>query len=132
MTDASHAGHTIAESPLTTFQSHLRDGRLAYQFDSRTGKAVFHPRVVGPASGNPDLEWRISHGQGTVYATTSVHASGEAPYNVSLVDLDEGFRMMTRVQVPDGADVYIGMRVSMKPFDPGPGAAPYPIFEVMS
>jgi hypothetical protein len=61
---------------------------------------VFHPRV-GP------YEWRVSAGLGTVYATTTVHRRGEEPHDVSLVDLDEGFRMMSTVR--GGGEV--GMRV---------------------
>ncbi|MNL31797.1 hypothetical protein D3C87_1536070 [compost metagenome] len=33
------------------------------------------------------------------------------PYNVALIDLDEGFRMMSRVAVADPMQVAIGQRV---------------------
>ncbi len=42
--------------------------------------------------------WRVVDGAGTVYATTTVHPRGEAPYDVSLIDLDAGVRLMGTVR----------------------------------
>ncbi len=130
MTDNENSAALVDKSPLATYQGFLGEGKLAYQWDPSNGRAVFFPRLIGPKSGNPQLEWRISRGLGTVYATTMIHQRGEPPYNVSLVDVDEGFRMMTRVHAPEGQPVAIGMRVAMRTFDPGEGVPPYPVFEV--
>ena len=86
-------------SPADLFAEHCSRGELAYQVDPE-GRPVFRPRV-GP------YEWRVSAGLGTVYATTTVHRRDEEPHDVSLVDLDEGFRMMSTVR--GGGEV--GMRV---------------------
>ena len=43
----------------------------------------------------------------------------EAAHDVSLVDLDEGFRMMSEVVGIDPADVRIGMRVRAREDDEG-------------
>ena len=88
------------QSPLNTYLAHLAKGELAYQFSPNAGKAVFYPRVLCPFTGSGKLEWRISKGVGTVYATTVVHPAEGAPYNVALIDCDEGFRMMSRVEHP--------------------------------
>lgn len=48
---------------------------------------------------------------GTVYATTVVRRRGEEPYNLVLVDFDDGTRRMSRVEGPAPEDVRIGMRV---------------------
>jgi len=48
---------------------------------------------------------------GTVYATTVVRRRGEDPLNVVLVDLDEGGRVMSRVEGLAPQDVTIGLRV---------------------
>jgi uncharacterized OB-fold protein len=98
------------ESPLTIFRKQLELGMVAYQFDRKRGAAVFPPRVLGPGSGN-DLEWRVSKGRGTVYAVTVISPKGDAPYNVVLVDMDENFRMMSRVEGVPADRVRIGMRV---------------------
>src|SRR5206468_5405796 len=62
-----------ATSPLATYISHLEKGDLAYQFSPAADRAVFFPRVICPFTGSDKLEWRVSKGRGTVYATTIVH-----------------------------------------------------------
>lgn len=121
----------LEQSPLAVYQQHLADGQLAYQWDRESGRAVFYPRVAGPGTGNPDLEWRISGGLGTVYATTVVHPREGDPYNVCLVDLDEGFRMMSRVRGTEPHAVRIGMRVKVGVHEPGGDQPVYPVFDVL-
>jgi uncharacterized OB-fold protein len=60
-----------------------------------------------------------SAGRGAVYSTTVVHRPGEDPYNVCLVDLDEGVRVMGRVEGLPPADVTIGLRVQATIGDDG-------------
>ena len=88
----------MERSPLAVYLDHLEQGRLAYQRSAATGQAVFYPRVIAPGSGADDLAWHASAGLGTVYATTVVHPQDGAPYNVALIDVDEGFRLMSRVE----------------------------------
>ena len=108
----------MPESPAATFAAHAERGELVYQVDAE-GEAVFYPRL-GP------YEWCVSEGRGTVYATTVVRPRDGEPYNVALVDLDEGFRMMSRVEGVAPEDVAIGMRVRVRftdgvaLFDPEP------------
>lgn len=102
-------------SPAEVFAEHCARGELAYQLDAG-GQPVFYPRVG-------EYEWRVSEGRGTVYASTTVRRRGEDPHDVSLVELDEGFRMMSRVVGVAPEDVRIGMRVVVR-FDDG-----VPVFE---
>ncbi len=113
-------------SPNATYAAHCARGELAYQVDTSTGAAVFYPRVIAPGTGAA-LEWRISKGLGTVHATTVVHTKGQPPHNVALIDLDEGFRMMSRVEGIDPMAVRIGMRVRVRMH---PGEPPYPVFDL--
>jgi uncharacterized OB-fold protein len=55
-----------------------------------------------------------SAGAGVVYATTVVHRPDEDPYNVCLVDLDEGVRAMGRVEGLEPNEVTIGLRVQAR------------------
>ena len=55
---------------------------------------------------------------GVVYSTTTVHAR-EGAYNVCLVDLDDGGRMMSTVVGIDPDDVRIGMAVRAREDDDG-------------
>jgi hypothetical protein len=56
---------------------------------------------------------------GVVYATTVVHRPDEEPYNVCLVDLDEGVRVMGRVEGLAPAEVTIGLRVQARSANDG-------------
>jgi uncharacterized OB-fold protein len=116
------------QSPLNTYLAHLEKGELAYQFSPGAGKAVFYPRVLCPFTGSSKLEWRVSKGLGTVYATTVVHPAEGAPYNVALIDCDEGFRLMSRVEDIDPMEVQIGQRVRFRVHRPGGEEPPCPVF----
>jgi uncharacterized OB-fold protein len=94
--------------PETEYRAHLRDGRFMVQRSRSTGTHVFYPRIVVPGTGEQDLEWVAASGFATVYAIT-VNRTRDGAYNIALVDLDEGPRMMTRI---DGIEtVPIGTRV---------------------
>ena len=115
-------------SPLAIYISHLEKGELAYQFSPEANRAVFFPRVICPFTGSDKLEWRVSKGRGAVYATTVVFPAEGAPFNVALIDCDEGFRLMSRVEdvAPDA--VKIGMRVKFRVHKPGGDEPPIPVF----
>jgi uncharacterized OB-fold protein len=115
-------------SPLGTYLAHLERGELAYQWSPAAGKAVFYPRVLCPFTGRAELQWRISKGLGTVYATTVVHPAQGAPFNVALIDCDEGFRLMSRVEDIDPMAVKIGQRVRLRVDRPASDAPPCPVF----
>jgi uncharacterized OB-fold protein len=115
-------------SPLATYLAHLEQDQLAYQFSPEANAPVFFPRVICPKTGSTNLEWRISTGLGTVHATTVVHPQQGAPYNVALIDVDEGFRMMSRVEDIPPAQVRIGMRVQFRVHRPGGDESPCPVF----
>ena len=117
-----------APSPLTSYLAHLERDQLAYQWSPQAGRAVFYPRVLCPFSGSDQLEWRVSKGLGTVYSTTVVHPQDGAPYNVALIDCDEGFRLMSRVEGVAPDEVRIGMRVRFRAHRPGGEASPIPVF----
>ena len=115
-------------SPLAVYQSYLDKGELAYQWSPQASRAVFYPRLVCPFSGSTDLEWRVASGLGRVHATTVTHPAQGDPYNVALIDCDEGFRLMSRVEEIDPMQVSIGMRVRFR-VHAGEGDQPaYPVF----
>ena len=117
------------ESPLARYHRHLQAGELAYQYSPAADRAVFFPRLVCPFSGSTDLLWRVSRGLGTVYATTVVFPRQGDPYNVALIDLDEGFRMMSRVEGLAPERVRIGMRVRVRILPAAGDEAPMPVFD---
>jgi uncharacterized OB-fold protein len=115
-------------SPLATYLAYLEKNELAYQFSPAASRAVFFPRLLCPYTGSDKLEWRVSAGRGTVHATTVVHPAEGPPFNVALIDCDEGFRLMSRVEdiAPDA--VRIGMRVRFRVHRPGGEEPPMPVF----
>lgn len=123
----SEARH--GEAPYARYVQHLKAGELAYQYSLAAERAVFFPRVRCPYSGQDCLEWRISSGLGTVYSTSVVYPRKDDPYNVALIDLDEGFRMMSRVVADDPLQVNIGQRVRFRAALEEGLDDPIPVFE---
>lgn len=110
----------IARGPEAQYKAYLAEGRFMIQRSRSTGAHTFYPRVAIPVSGADDLEWVAASGKGTVYAIT-VNRGKDASYNIALVELDEGPRMMTRI---DGVEtVAIGTRVTAKITDTKDGPA---------
>jgi uncharacterized OB-fold protein len=98
--------------PEQIFLSHLAQGRFMLQRSRTSGKFFFHPRVAEPVTGSTDCEWVQASGLGTVYATTVTRPRAPAtPYNVALIDLQEGPRMMSRVEGIAPEEIRIGMAV---------------------
>ena len=89
----------------------LAEGHLMLQRPVGGGSPVFPPRELAPGTGGP-LEWFEASGRGTVYSVTWVRKKPPEPsYNVVLVDLEEGARMMGRVEGVTEDTLRIGMPV---------------------
>lgn len=100
--------------PDIVFQRHLAEGRFMIQRGVRSGVHVHYPRSVAPGTGE-DLEWVEASGRGTVYSTTAIRRRPpEAALNVALIDLEEGPRLMSRVEGIDALEVRIGMPVQAR------------------
>jgi uncharacterized protein len=110
-------------SPRLGFEQGLEAGELRFQRCGGCGRAVFYPRVLCPFCGSGELAWEASAGEGTVYATTAMPRREGDSRLVCLVDLDEGFRVMSRVDGVAAEEVAIGDRVRLA-IVPGDGDAP--------
>jgi len=97
--------------PEAQYQRFLQQGRFMIQRSASTGRHVFYPRVAVPGSGETDLEWVEAAGTGRIYAIT-VNRSRNASHNVALIDLDEGARLMSRIEGRESAP--IGSRVKAR------------------
>jgi uncharacterized OB-fold protein len=101
--------------PEQEYFAHLARGRFMLQRSRVSGKYFFYPRVAEPVTGARELEWVEASGRGTVDATTVVRTKPpQPPYNVVLVDLEEGPRVMSRVEGIAPAEVRIGMKVQAR------------------
>ncbi|MES2258525.1 MAG: OB-fold domain-containing protein [Pseudomonadota bacterium] len=101
--------------PDADYLRHLKEGRFMLLRARRSGRCFFYPRVAEPGSGDTDLEWVEACGAGRVYSVTTVRTKPPQPsYNVALVDLEEGPRLMTRIDGIAADAVRIGMAVKAK------------------
>ncbi len=101
--------------PDKEFAAYLDSGRMMIQRSRSSGRHVFYPRIAEPGTGARDLEWVEASGLGTVYSTTVVRKKPPEPsYNVALIDLEEGPRMMSRVEGIPAETVTVGMQVMAK------------------
>jgi uncharacterized OB-fold protein len=104
--------------PDAEFRAFLVEGRFMIQRSKSSGVHVFYPRAGAPGTGARDLEWVEASGRGVVYSTTVVRKKPPEPsYNVALIDLAEGPRMMSRVEGVEPAAVAIGMAVQARIID---------------
>ena len=89
------------KTPFTTpFWEALAEGRFITTRLGADGAITFPPRDFDPATWSRGVEWVELSGRGTLYSVTSVHAAPEAfreftPYQVAIVDLDDGPRLAT-------------------------------------
>ncbi|MBI2764751.1 MAG: Zn-ribbon domain-containing OB-fold protein [Chloroflexi bacterium] len=99
------------------FWDAAREHRLVIQRSKQTGKYVFYPRVVSPYGAADELEWAEVSGRGTVYSYTVARRatgpqwSGEEPYVIAIVQLEEGPQMTTNIIGCPPDAVRIGMPV---------------------
>lgn len=98
------------------WQQKLDNGEFVIQQCGACQRHVFYPRGVCPHCGADALAWAAPTGLGTVYAVTTVSRAAEAggDYNISLIDLDEGVRLMSSIEEMLPADVTIGLRVKAR------------------
>ncbi len=99
--------------PEAVFQDGLARGEFLIQKCDGCGRHVFYPRALCPACGSAHLSVSAASGQGTVYSTSVVRQAPKAgpDYNISVIELGEGPRMMSRVVDMDPGEVKIGMAV---------------------
>lgn len=101
------------------YQAALNEGRFILQCCNDCAKHVFYPREICPHCSGSSLSWGEAKGSGTVYSTTTVRRKPDAggDYNVALIELVEGVRMMSTLRGMSPDDVRIGMPVKAKIVD---------------
>jgi len=84
------------------------------------GQIMYFPRIFCHKCLSDDIEWFRANGFGTVYSYTIIHYQiahksfePDVPYIYSIIDLDEGVRMISNVINIDPFKVKIGMRVKV-------------------
>lgn len=112
----------VPDADSAPFWDALREGVLTYQSCANCGHAQLYFRAMCRLCWSRALEAAPASGLGTVYSFTIVHQAGHAglaadvPYTLGLVDLDEGPRVLARLDPEAGA---IGARVRAATFAAG-------------
>ena len=101
--------------PQQDYLDFLAQGKFMLLRERTTGKYMYYPRVAAPVTGSTDLEWSEATGQGSVYSFSFISQRPPTPdYNIVLIDLDEGPKMMSRVEGVTQDSLKIGMRVQAR------------------
>lgn len=125
--DAPPAQPPAELSPRHQWDWYRTQRRLAYQV-AADGASVFPPRRVDPTDGVGRMRWSLSAGRGTVYAETTVPGREGGARRLVLVELDEGFRMLSRLEGAEGEGSVVGARVAVAFVDGDADEPPLPVF----
>ncbi|TMC14460.1 MAG: Zn-ribbon domain-containing OB-fold protein [Chloroflexi bacterium] len=105
----------VPDRDTAPFWEAAREGRLRIQRCLGCGRNVFYPRPVCPHCLSSELGWIDCSGRGSVYSYTVVHRTSEefrdqVPFTVALVELEEGVRLLARLDV---GEPRVGMPVEV-------------------
>jgi uncharacterized OB-fold protein len=103
----------VGPGPDKVYADYLKKEVFALPKCKKCGEFHFFPRIVCPHCGSFELEWQPLSGKGEVYSTTTIRRKPErgGNYNVCLVTLEEGPRLMSRVEGIEAEAVKIGAQV---------------------
>jgi uncharacterized OB-fold protein len=96
----------------------LAQGRLVYQSCHRCKHAWLPARAECPECLEADWEWATASGRGRVVSWVVFHHAyheafkSRVPYNVTLVELEEGPRLLTNITNPERG-IEVGRSVSL-------------------
>lgn len=97
--------------PDLEYQAFLANKQFKIQHCGDCDQHVFYPRLLCPRCGADNLTWVDPSGDGEVYSTSVPRGAKEGDYNVALIDLAEGPRLLSRVEGIEPDAVKIGMKV---------------------
>lgn len=102
--------------PDAIYRDGLAEGEIRLQRCGDCGAAIFYPRVSCPKCHSRNLAWSLASGEGTVYSTTVSRRRPESggDFNIAIIELAEGPRLMSRVEGVKPDEVAIGMKVAAR------------------
>ncbi|MGH8289590.1 MAG: Zn-ribbon domain-containing OB-fold protein [Steroidobacteraceae bacterium] len=112
-------------------------GRLQLQRCSTCGRLRYPPAPCCPNCLATESAWEELSGQGTVFSFVIFHRSYHAswtdrvPYNVCLIELDQGPMLMSNVVDLDNAALTVGLRVKVT-FSPLSKDVSLPVFKPLT
>jgi uncharacterized OB-fold protein len=101
------------------FWEGCRNGKLLLQQCSECHHYQFYPRLYCMHCNSDILQWVEASGRGTIYSYTIIHQNKspefvhDTPYNVALVQLDEGPRLLSNIVDIEVADLKVDLLVAV-------------------
>ena len=102
--------------PEADYFSNLDNGQFFIQHCDACGIHIFFPRIICPYCGSNEVSWIKPTGYGVVYSVSVIFGKPGAgtDYNVALIELEEGVRMMSRVEGISPNLIQIGDKVKAR------------------
>ncbi|MFC9555243.1 Zn-ribbon domain-containing OB-fold protein [Rhodococcus sp. NPDC056960] len=118
MIEVQYARPLPTSSELTApFWAAAREHRLVRPVCDDCLRSFFTPQLICPHCLGEKWSYQISTGRGIVYSSTVVHRSPspalQAPYELAIVDLDEGWQLLTNIVPAGPGPARIGARVEV-------------------
>lgn len=93
-------------------------GELVRPVCDSCGRSFFSPRVVCPYCRSARWQYQASSGLGTVYSHTTVYRGPDqtwtTPYVLAVVDMDEGWNLLTTLLVDPPSEDVPGALIEMR------------------
>jgi uncharacterized OB-fold protein len=96
----------------------LAERRLLIPYCKACGKAHFYPRHACPSCWGEDYDWKPAVGTARIETHTRVMANPPSafehllPFEIAIVELDEGVSMLTNIV--GGGEVTVGAKVALE------------------
>ncbi len=110
--------------PIITEENHpfwegCQQGKLLLQQCSRCHRYQFYPRLNCMHCNSDTLQWVEASGRGTIYSYTIIHQNKspefvhDTPYNVAIVQLEEGPRLLSNLVDIEIAQMKVDLPVTV-------------------
>ena len=109
--------HNILESLTSEYWENIENKKLTRPVCNSCGENFFTPQVLCPNCLSDDWSYSESNGIGAIYSYTTVHRPmGEgfpSPFVLVDIELDEGWRMYSRLINCNPEEIAIGLEVEV-------------------
>ena len=101
------------------FWEGCQQGKLLLQYCIECQRYQFYPRLYCMKCGSNSLRWIEASGHGVLYSYTIIHQNKspefvhDTPYNVAIVQLEEGPRMLSNIVDIDPTDLQADLPVTV-------------------
>ncbi len=136
MPDSAHAKPLpIVTDENRPYWEGCRQGKLLLQHCQQCHQYQFYPRLYCMQCGSDKLQWAEASGRGRIYSYTIIHRNKtpefvqDVPYNVAIIQLDEGPRMMANIVGSDNSQLRVDLPVTVV-FDPVTDEISVPRFQL--